>query len=66
MEEELRKRLDRQEELLKEIYLSTEKTRKYFLWTFIVSMLVFILPLLGLILVLPKFLSTYSSLLEGL
>jgi len=66
MEEELRKRLDHQEELLKEIYLSTEKTRKYFLWTFIISLLVFILPLLGLILVLPKFLSTYSSLLEGL
>ncbi|MFH1392526.1 MAG: hypothetical protein ABIG90_02500 [bacterium] len=66
MEEETKKRLDAQDELLKKIYKSVEKTRKYFLWTFIVSLALFVLPLLGLLLFMPKFLSIYNSGLGGL
>lgn len=66
MEEEVRKRLDVQDELLEKIYISTEKTRKYFLWTLIISLVVFILPLLGLLFVIPTFLNTYLSGLGGL
>jgi type IV secretory pathway component VirB8 len=65
MEEEIKKRLEAQGELLKKIYTSVEKTRKYFLWTLIVSLAVFILPLIGLALVLPGFLSTYTAALGG-
>ncbi len=65
MEEEIKRRLDVQGELLEKIYISTEKTRKYFLWTLIVSLIVFILPLIGLVFVLPSFLSMYTSTLGG-
>lgn len=66
MEEEARKHLAAQDELLKKIYISVEKTRKYFLWTLIISVVVFILPLLGLLFVVPTFLNTYLSGLGGL
>ena len=65
MEEETKKRLDAQDELLEKIYISVEKTRKYFLWTLIISLVVFILPLIGLVFILPKFLSTYTQALGG-
>ena len=65
MEEETKKRLDEQDELLKKIYISTEKTRKYFLWTLIASLVVFILPLIGMIFVIPKFLSVYTTGMGG-
>lgn len=61
MEEEIKKRLDAQDELLEKIYISTEKTRRYFLWTLILSLVVFVLPLIGMIFVIPKFLSVYTS-----
>ena len=65
MEEEIKKQLAEQDELLKKIYKSAEKTRKYFLWTLIISVVVFILPLLGMIVVLPKVIGIYSSALSG-
>ena len=46
-------------ELLEKIYASTEKTRKMFLWTLIVSVVAFLLPLIGLLFAIPYFLSTY-------
>jgi len=66
MEEETKKRLDTQDELLQKIYTSVEKTRKYFLWTLIISLAFFILPLIGMLFVIPKFLSMYTSTLGGL
>lgn len=65
MEEEIRKRLDAQGELLEKIYKSAEKTRKYFLWTLIISLAVIVLPLIGLIFVIPRFLGIYTSGLMG-
>jgi hypothetical protein len=65
MEEETKKRLDAQDELLEKIYTSVEKTRKYFLWTLIISLVVFILPLIGLLFAIPKFLSIYTQALGG-
>jgi len=61
MEEEILKKLELQEKKIDEIYLSVEKMRKYFLWTFIITIALVILPLIGLIFVIPQFLST----LEG-
>lgn len=48
-------------ELLEKIYASTEKTRKMFLWTLIISIIAFILPLIGLAIALPIFINTYVS-----
>ena len=43
------------------IYISSEKTRKYFLWTMIISVVLFVVPLIGLIFAVPSFLSSYTS-----
>lgn len=66
MDEEIKRRLDAQDELLEKIYISSEKTRKYFLWTLIITLALFVLPLIGLIFLIPKFLSIYTSALGGL
>ena len=54
MDEETKQKIDA-------IYLSVEKTRKYFLWTLIVTVVLFVLPLLGLVVMLPRVLSTLTS-----
>ncbi len=66
MEEEILKKIEAQDKKLEEIYNSIEKTRKYFLWTLIITVAVVVLPLIGLLLVIPKFLSIYSNSFLGL
>jgi len=65
VEEELKQRLTKQEELLEKIYLSTEKTRRYFLWTLIASLVIFVLPFVGLLFIIPQFLDLYDSISSG-
>ena len=64
MEEEIKKRLDAQDEWLQKIFVSVEKTRKYFLWTMIITLAVVVLPLLGLLIAIPNFIDNYSSALN--
>jgi len=54
-----------QRAIIEKIYISAEKTRKYFLWTLIVTLILFVLPLLVMAFVLPSLLSGYSELLSG-
>ncbi len=54
--------LEGQDAKLNAIYVSVEKTRKYFKWTMIISIVVIVLPLIGLLFAIPAFLSTYSGL----
>ncbi len=61
MEEEILKKIEAQDKKLKEIYNSIEKMRKYFLWTLIITIAVIILPLIGILVLIPKFLSTLSG-----
>lgn len=61
MEQEISNRLQIQEDLLRKVYVSTEKTRKYFMWTLIISVAVILLPLVGLMFVIPTFLSTIGG-----
>lgn len=51
-------------ELLERIYTSVERTRKMFLWTLILTIIAFVLPLLGLVFAIPYFLNTYVSALS--
>lgn len=46
------------------VYVSVEKTRKYFLALIIISIVAFVLPLVGLLFAVPTFLSTYNSALN--
>lgn len=60
-EQELSQKIEALTQKVDVIYASTEKTRKYFMTTLIISLVVFVLPLLGLVFAIPAFLSTYSS-----
>lgn len=62
---DIEKELAEQKELLGNIYRSVEKTRKYFMWTLIVTVVVFVLPLIGLVFVIPFFLKSFSALYKG-
>lgn len=60
MEEELLKKIETQDEKLEAIYQSVEKTRKYFFWTLIITVVMVILPLIGLFFAIPVFLQTLN------
>lgn len=60
MEPEILKKLEEQEKRIHDIFVSVERTRKYFLWTLIISIAVLVLPLVGIVLLLPTVLSTIS------
>ncbi len=64
--ENIDKKLVELEQKVNKIYDSVEKTRKYFLWTMIISVAVIIIPLIIMIFVLPSFISNYTSSLSGL
>lgn len=66
MDPEVRQQLEAQNEKLDRIERAVEQTRRYFLITLIVTAAVIVLPLIGLMVVIPQFLSTYTSTLEGL
>lgn len=64
-EQQLGQRLDALEKKIDAVYASAEKTRKYFLAVIVVSVVAFVLPLIGLVFAIPSFLAGYGS-LEGL
>lgn len=59
--EDLIKKIDEQGSKIDAIYKSVEKTRKYFLLTMWVSVLVIVLPLIGIALLLPSMLDTITG-----
>ncbi len=61
MDQELEARLKAQDEKLEAIYVSVEKTRKYFLFTMISTLVFFLLPLIGLMFAIPAMLNTLSD-----
>ncbi|TRZ50776.1 hypothetical protein D4R99_05535 [bacterium] len=62
MENEILERIKQNEEKLEMIFVSVEKTRKYIFWTMVVTVVFLVLPLIGIIVAIPSFMSTYSSL----
>lgn len=62
MDQELTQRIAALEEKVDAMYASVEKLRKYFLWTGIITLALFVLPLVGLAFAIPSFLSSYSAL----
>ncbi len=61
----IKKRFNAQDELFGEIYRLGEGTRKYSLWTLIILPVVIIFPLVRLVFISPKFLSTYTQVSRG-
>ncbi|MSU56421.1 MAG: hypothetical protein EXS51_03930 [Candidatus Taylorbacteria bacterium] len=60
-EEEIKQKLALLEQKIDAVYVSAEKTRKYFLAVIIVSVVTFVLPLIGLAFAIPSFLKTLNS-----
>lgn len=60
------KKLEEQEIKIEAIWKSVEKTRKYFLFTMISSIVMVVLPLIGLLIAIPIMLNTLSKSMEGL
>lgn len=62
MEQEIIQKLEGIEKKLEENIKIARQTRQYFFWTLLISLAVIVLPLIGLIFILPQFISTYGSL----
>jgi hypothetical protein len=58
-------RLQELEAKIDKIYVSVEKTRKYFLWTMIISVALVVLPAIGLAFAAPAFLNNYVGTLKA-
>lgn len=61
IEPDVAQKLDALKQQIDAIYVSVERTRTYFLWTLIVTLVLFVLPLVGLVFALPAFLGSYTE-----
>ena len=59
-------RLTELEKKIDAIYVSVEKTRKYFFWTMVITVVLFIVPLIGLAFAIPSFLTNYVGGIQGM
>lgn len=66
MEDDIIKKIEEQGKILEEIWKSVEKTRKYFLVVFWVTIIAFVLPLIAAVFVVPYFISSYLGALGSL
>ena len=66
MEQDISIRLEVLEKKIDRMYQSIEKIRKYFLVSTIITVVMFILPLIILIIAIPYIIHTFSGLYEGL
>lgn len=64
--QEIRDRLARLEDKAEAIFRSTEKTRKYFKATLYVTVVTIVVPMIGLLFVIPYFLKTLGGAYGGL
>jgi len=62
----IEEKIDEQTKKIDAMYISVEKMRKYFLITLWVTLIAFVLPLIGIAIVLPKFINTFTRSLGGL
>jgi hypothetical protein len=66
MDPQVAAKLEAMDKKLDTIGKSTRRTNQYMMWTFIITVVVFVLPLIGLAIVIPTFInqitSTYSNL----
>ncbi len=64
MEQDILEKLEAQEKKIDAIHISVEKTRKYFLWTMIITVVTIVLPLIAAVVLIPWMLGSYMSALS--
>lgn len=60
-EEQILEMLKQNQDLLEKTHASAEKTRKYFLYSIIFTVVAFLLPILALAFILPAFITSYTE-----
>lgn len=66
MDEQLSQRISTLEEKVDAIYVSVEKTRKYFQLILWITLAMVVLPAIGLLFAIPAFLNSYMGAYDGL
>lgn len=66
MESDILKKLEEQEAVLKALQESVRKTERYLMVMMWIGVATVLAPILGLLFIIPWFLSAYGSALEGL
>ena len=62
MEQEILKKIEEQSAKIEEIGHDIHRMKQYFFWTFIITISMIVLPIVGLMFIIPQFLSVYSGL----
>jgi hypothetical protein len=65
-ENKILEKIEEQGKKIDEIYVSVEKTRKYFLWTLIVTVAAIVVPIIILIILIPWLMGIFGSAYGGL
>ena len=63
---EILKKIEEQNVKIDAIYVSVEKTRKYFQWTLIITVATIVVPVLAAAIILPMLMSSLSGMMGGL
>jgi len=58
-------KLDEINRKVEAVYVSVEKTRKYFKWTMIITVALVVIPVIGLLIAIPSFMSNYVGGING-
>ncbi len=66
MDEALQTRLEDLEKKLDAVFRSVEKMRRFFFWTLVLTVVMVVLPLIGLVFAIPAYLGTLNSLTAGI
>ena len=61
MDQDIATKLAEQDKKLDAIFRSTERTRKIFTWTLWITVIMIVLPLIGLVFIIPVFINTLST-----
>jgi CHASE3 domain sensor protein len=61
MEQDILNKIEEQGKKMEAIYVSVEKTRKYFQWTLIITVVTIALPLVAMIVMIPWLMSTLGT-----
>lgn len=62
--DDLKKELMEQRAIIESIYTSVEKTRKYFMWSLIITVVFLVLPFIAMVFVIPFAINSYTQVLN--
>lgn len=61
MDPELRQKLEKMEKQMDEVYAMARRLYRMIFWTVVISIVLFVVPLIGLFFEIPSLINTYST-----